>query len=78
MKDLSLLAGSYASPEWQARSMWWRGRDSVVACPLEGCVRSVATLPIRSRTVTTIKLAIALFTEEAGQGLYISFVRVVP
>jgi hypothetical protein len=28
-----------AAPEWQAVSMWWRGRAWVVACPLEGLVR---------------------------------------
>ena len=30
---------SNAAPEWQPRSMWWRCRELVVACPLEGLVR---------------------------------------
>ena len=30
----------YAAPEWQARSMWWRSRELMAACPLEGLVRS--------------------------------------
>ena len=31
-----------AAPEWQAQSLWWRSREIMVACPLEGLVRSVA------------------------------------
>jgi len=27
-----------ADPEWQARSLGWRSRELVVACPLEGLV----------------------------------------
>jgi hypothetical protein len=33
---------SNAAPEWQAKSMWWRSRDLVVACPLEGLVRGLS------------------------------------
>ena len=34
--------GPNAAPEWQAKSLWWRSREIMVACPLEGLVRSVA------------------------------------
>jgi len=27
-----------AAPEWQAKSIWGRSRDVMVACPLEGLV----------------------------------------
>ena len=36
-------AGPNAAPEWQAGSLGWRSRELVVACPLEGLVRSVAS-----------------------------------
>jgi hypothetical protein len=33
---------SNAAPEWQAWRLGWRSRELLEACPLEGCVRSVA------------------------------------
>jgi hypothetical protein len=31
-----------AAPEWQARSLGWRSKELMVACPLEGLVRRVS------------------------------------
>jgi hypothetical protein len=39
---------SNAAPEWQAESLWWRSSRTLGACPLEGCVRSVASLQTTS------------------------------
>jgi len=37
-----------AAPEWQAMRLGWLSRELMGACPLEGCVRSVASLQITS------------------------------
>ena len=37
-----------AAPDWQAEGLGWQSKVLVVACPLEVCVRSVASLQITS------------------------------
>jgi hypothetical protein len=39
-----------AAPEWQASSLGWRSREPLVACLLEGLVRSGASQMSRSQT----------------------------
>ncbi len=43
-KPLYQACNPTAVPEWQAVSLGWRSRGLMVACPLEGCGGSVASL----------------------------------
>jgi hypothetical protein len=39
-----LLDTDNAAPEWQARSFGWQSKELIVACPLEGLVRTANLL----------------------------------
>jgi hypothetical protein len=62
---------SNAAPEWQAGSIGWRSRELVVACPLEGLVRSVA-----SPQETTADLGITSNTHAASSFTHVPQQRV--
>lgn len=40
---VTVTQSSNAAPEWQARSLWWRSIELMVACPLKGLVSHFLT-----------------------------------